>query len=310
METQESQTQSKTTAKDFFINLGAIVTLGFFVGNLISLLFTIINKVYPLTTGYNYYGSSSISFPVAALIIGFPGYILLMWLLEKGYFVEPEKRQLGIRKWLTYITLFLAGLAIAGDLVTLLYYFIDGQELTTGFIMKVLSVLVIALAIFFYYISDVRNKLNSVSRKVWVAISSVVMLSSIIWGFSVLGSPRTQQLLKYDEQKASDLQNIENSVQSFYSLKGILPNDFTELEAQNYYLNTIDSQTKKSYEYQKTSDTTYNLCAEFNKELTNKGYPTRSVIYEGFTWTHPAGYHCFSKTINPNSYFKPAPAYQ
>jgi len=91
METQESQTQSKTTAKDFFINLGAIVALGFFVGNLISLLFTIINKAYPLTTGYDYYGSSSISFPVAALIIFFPVYLLLMWLLERGYAQEPEK---------------------------------------------------------------------------------------------------------------------------------------------------------------------------------------------------------------------------
>jgi len=195
-------------------------------------------------------------------------------------------------------------------LVTILYYFLDGRDITTGFLLKILSVLIIALSIFFYYISDAMGKLDSRSRKVWMIVSAIMILACIIWGFSVLGSPRTQQLLKYDEQKASDLQNIENSVQGFYSLKGILPNDFTELEAQNYYLNTIDSQTKKSYEYQKTSDTTYNLCAEFNKELTNKGYPTRSVIYEGFTWTHPASYYCFSKTINPNSYFKPAPAYQ
>ena len=195
------ETQTKTSAKDFFINLGAIVALGFFVGNLISLLFTIINKAYPLTTGYNYYGSSSISFPVAALIIIFPVYILLMWFLERGYISEPEKRSVGIRKWLTYITLFISGFALAGDLVTVLYYFIDGRDITAGFLLKVLSVLVISLSIFFYYISDVTGKSNGKSRKIWVAVSAIVIILCIVWGFSVLGSPRTQQLLKYDEQK-------------------------------------------------------------------------------------------------------------
>jgi hypothetical protein len=38
----------KETAGDFFINLGAIIVLGFFVGNLISLLFTIISPPHNL----------------------------------------------------------------------------------------------------------------------------------------------------------------------------------------------------------------------------------------------------------------------
>ena len=192
------ETQTKTSAKDFFINLGAIVALGVFVGNLISLLFTVINKAYPTTTSYSYsyYGSYSISWPVASLIIVFPIYILLMWLMEREYTKEPEKRYVGIRKWLTYITLFLAGFATTGDLITVLYYFIDGQEMTTGFIMKVLSVLVVALAVFFYYISDIMGKLNVMSRKVWTLVSLLIIAGVIVWGFSVLGSPRTQQLLK------------------------------------------------------------------------------------------------------------------
>jgi len=301
------ETQTKTSAKDFFINLGAIVALGVFIGNLISLLFTIINKAYPLTTGYNYYGSYSISFPVASLIIFFPIYILLMWLLERGYFTEPEKRHVGIRKWLTYITLFLAGLALAGDLVTVLYYFIDGRDITTGFILKALSVLVIALSVFFYYIYDVLGKTNSASRKIWTVVSAVVILACIVWGFSVLGSPRTQQLLKYDEQKVVDLQNIQNSIQNFYSAKGVLPKDFTELSTQNYYINSIDSQTQKLYEYIKTGNTTYNLCAEFNKEFDP--YPTRSMMvgYGETIWTHQAGRVCFTQTINPNIYSRPTP---
>jgi len=298
----------RASAKDFFINLGAVVALGFFVGNLINLLFTIINKSFPLTTGSGYYESSSISFPVASLIIFFPVYVLLMYLLEKGYALEPEKRSVGIRKWLTYITLFISGFALAGDLVTVLYYFIDGRDITIGFILKALSILIISLSIFFYYISDVTGKLSVKSRKIWMVISGGVIILCIIWGFSVLGSPRTQQLLKYDQQKINDLQNIENSIQNFYSTKGVLPSSFDELLTQNYYVNTIDSQTQKPYEYQKTGNLTYNLCAEFNKDSKDNGMDTSTPVFDNYkniSWAHRAGYYCFSETINPNLYSKP-----
>jgi len=303
------ETQIKTSggAKDFFINLGAIIALGTVVGNLINILFTIIEKAYPATTGYNYYSSYSISWPVSTLIIFFPIYILLMWLLERSYSVFPENRNTGIRKWLTYITLFFTGLAIAIDLVTVLYRFIDGQELTTGFILKVLSVLIVALAIFFYYISDVMGKLNSVSRKVWTGVSLVIILGSIIWGFSVLGSPRAQQLLKYDQQKVSDLQNINNQITSYYTNnKGSLPKTLEEMANGNYYVYQSDPQTQKPYEYVKTTETTYNLCADFNKasDNTNTLTPYSYPYGEVTTWTHPAGHYCFAQTVkNPN---KPA----
>src|ERR1035437_968397 len=172
------ETQTKTSAKDFFINLGAIVALYVTVVSLLNLLFTVINNAYP-QIGYTYYGSQSISMPVATLIIFFPLFILLMWLMERSYVVEPEKKNLGVRRWLTYITLFVAGLTLAGDLVTVIYYFIDGQELTTGFLLKILSVFVVILVVFLNYISDIRNRLTSMSRKVWLDISLVLILGSI-----------------------------------------------------------------------------------------------------------------------------------
>ncbi|MFA6177915.1 MAG: DUF5671 domain-containing protein [Candidatus Paceibacterota bacterium] len=303
----QNQVSSKTSAKDFFINLGAIVALGFFVGNLINLLFTIINKAFPLTTGFNFSGSSSISFPVASLIIFFPVYIFLMYLLEKDYVLEPEKRNVGIRKWLTYITLFISGFALVGDLVTVLYYFIDGQDITMGFILKALSVLIISLSIFYYYISEVRGKMNMSLQKKWALGSGIIIIACIIWGFSVLGSPRNQQLLKYDGQKVNDLQSIENSVQDFYVTKGVLPNNLDELLTQNYFVNTIDSQTQKPYEYEKTSKTTFSLCAEFNKELTKADFGAQPMIFGGNTWIHGVGRFCFNKTINPNLFSKPIP---
>lgn len=308
--------ENKTSAKDFFLNLGAIVALYTTIVSLLRLLFTIINNSYP-TVVAGYYSSitSSISFPVATLIIFFPIFILLMWLLEKVYRSEPEKKHLGVRKWLTYITLFVAGLTLAGDLVTVLYYFLDGQELTSGFLLKIISVFVVASMVFLYYISDIRNKLTSMNRKVWLGLSLFLILGSIIWGFAVLGSPRTQQLIKYDQQKMTDLQNIASQVEYYYQMKNVLPASLSDLAtSNNYYAIPTDLQNKKPYEYKKTGNSTYEICAEFNKESaknngghTQPTYSNYGLIY----WNHPAGRYCFTQTVQtvntPNSYQKDAP---
>ena len=304
------ETQTKTSsAMDFFINLGAIVAFYALVISLVNLLFTIINTVYPqIINGVNSSGSASISWPVATLVIFFPIFILLMWLLEKEYTREPERKNMGIHKWLTYITLFVSGLVVVADLITVLYYFLDGQELTTGFLLKVLVLFIVAASIFTYYISDVRDRLTPKKRILWRIIAGVIILGSIVWGFAVLGSPATQRLYKYDEQKINDLMNINNQVNSFYSVKGNLPLTLEEMANGNYYVPVVDSQTGKSYEYGKIGDTTYTLCAEFNKDSRDNNNLARPVgPFGDQSWTHPAGRYCFKETINPNIYSKPLP---
>ncbi len=297
----------KSGAKDFFINFGAVVALYISVISLLNLLFTAINTAYPkIANGYNYFGSSSISWPVATLIIFCPIFLLLMWLLEREYRADPEKQNSTIHRWLTYITLFFAGLTIAIDLITVLYYFIDGQELTTGFLLKVFVLLVVVGSIFVYYISDLRNKLTPKSRMFWRVFAGVIVIGSIVWGFSVLGSPRTQRLIKYDEQKVSDLQSIDSQIKNYYIVKENLPQTLEEVANGNYYIPQFDSQTQKPYEYEKTSKTTYNLCAEFNKAFEDK-VDVNYYPYGGLSWFHPAGRFCFEQTINPNNYNYPKP---
>jgi hypothetical protein len=309
------ESKIKTSSKDFFINLVAIVALYTTVIGLLNLLFTIINNVYPqITNGYNYYGSQTISMPVATLIIFFPVFVLLMWLMEKNYKVEAEKRHLGVRRWLTYITLFVAGLILAGDLVTVLYYFIDGQELTSGFLLKILSVFVIILTVFLYYVSDIRNKLTPSYRKIWFGVSFVIILGSIVWGFSVLGSPWTRRQINYDMEKINALENISSSVQGYYNNEGKLPqtvSDITSFNGASDYLNFTDNQTGKQYEYIKTGDTTFNVCADFNKKSTQENLTQSYVPGIINLTTHPAGHYCFKEIISktgdayPRAYLAP-----
>jgi hypothetical protein len=300
------ETQIKTSggAKDFFLNLGAIVVLYTLVVSLLNLLFNIINTIYPkITNGYDYSSSASISWPVAVLIIFFPIFIFLMWLLGKEYTAEPERKNLGIHKILTYITLFVAGLTMAIDLIVVLYYFLDGQEITTGFLLKVLMVIIVAASVFIYYISDLRDRLTMKSRMFWRVFAGVFILGSIIWGFAVIGSPATQRLIKYDEQKITDLQNINNQIINYYSTKGSLPANLTDTANGNYYIPQVDPQNQKPYEYIKTGNTTYNLCADFNKASNDNNNIARPVgSFGDQSWIHPAGRYCFQETVNLNMF--------
>lgn len=229
--------------------------------------------------------------------------------MERGYIVEPEKKHIAVRKWLTYITLFIAGLTLAGDLVTVLYFFLDGQELTAGFLLKILSVLIITAMVFAYYISDIRGKLTGTYRKIWLIVSVLLIVASIVWGFIILGSPRTQQLLKYDQQKINDLQNINNGVMTYYSIKGSIPEKLSDISTVvNYFTAPVDSQTNQSYEYILVGQSAkaYQLCATFNKESQiNKVGST--PVYNNSSWTHPAGRYCFNEAIPLNQYVKPVP---
>jgi hypothetical protein len=60
-----------------------------------------------------------------------------------------------VRRWLTYLTLFIAACVLIGDFVSLVYNVLGG-ELTVRFVLKVLTVGIIAGTVFWYYLSELR----------------------------------------------------------------------------------------------------------------------------------------------------------
>jgi hypothetical protein len=308
--------QSKASAKDFFLHLGAIVGLYTVAVSFINLLFKIINKAFP-TVGQNIYawgGGSEISLPIATLIVFFPIFVILSRLVHKIYIENPAKKDLGIRKWLTYITLFVAGIALASDLVTVLYKFLDGQDLTAAFLLKALVVLLVAGAIFWFYIQDIRDKVSARNRKVWSISVGLIIVASMILGFSVLGSPQSQRLVRLDNQKIQDLQNIQQQVISYWQMNGALPTSLSDISSSlQYVVIPKDPQSQTTYEYNKTDTMNFEICAEFNKENletnikygSDIGMPSiggKSDYLQNNNWNHSAGRICFPRVINPEIY--------
>ena len=70
---------------------------------------------------------------------------------------EPAKRASAIRRWLTYLTTFIASGCLIGDVIALVNNVLGG-ELTVRFLLKVLTVGVIASAAFWYYLTDIRRE--------------------------------------------------------------------------------------------------------------------------------------------------------
>src|SRR5690606_27640439 len=97
------------------------------------------------------YTSQAMRWSVASLVIAFPVFLYLSWLMGRAIRREPMKRASRVRKWLTYLTLFIAASVLVGDLITLLYNFLGG-ELGLRFMLKVLTVGVIAGTVFVYYL--------------------------------------------------------------------------------------------------------------------------------------------------------------
>ena len=304
----------KLTPKDFFLNVAAMAALYVSVISFIALLFQYIDTLFPKDiNGFQDPYSSGISFARAALIIVFPAYIFFTRVLNEDIRKNPEKRDLGIHKWLIFITLFIAGITIVVDLIILLHTFFSGQELTVGFLLKVFVVLIILGGVFWYYAQSLKGiwqREEKLSKAIG-GVVAVLVLVSIISGFFIMGSPHSNRLVRIDFEKVQDLQSIQWQIVRFWQEKEVLPQTLSELEDPlvGFTLST-DPQTGESYGYDVIGERTFELCAVFNRpnrdteRLVRPGLD-RSTIFYGFddaNWQHGEGETCFERTIDPDRF--------
>jgi hypothetical protein len=305
------KTSPSFSPKDFFLWLGAMVALYVSVGSFITLVFQYINVLFPdaLMRGYDPY-SSSIRFAIASLIIIFPVYLWITRILGSDLRKNPSKREYGFRKWLIYITLFVAGVSIVADLVTLVNFFLNG-DITARFILKVLTVLVVAGVVFFYYLADLRGrweKEEGTAKNIGIG-AGLIVLVSVIAGFFIIGSPMTARDIRFDQQRVSDLQSIQWQLVQYWQSKTTLPDDITQLnDSIQGFVVPVDPETSAAYEYQKTASTTFALCATFAQSSTapadTVSKEVQPIAYNGTpdNWDHGSGRQCFTRTIDPDRY--------
>ena len=146
--------------REAFLYLVLFATLYLSAWHLGSLLFDLINAAIPDPADQRFQAGmrdDSMRFSVASLVIAFPIYLFVARLLARELARNPVKRLSAVRRWLTYLTLFLAVTVLVCDLIALVHSLLGG-DLTLRFVLKVLVVGAIAGGIFGFYLADLRRE--------------------------------------------------------------------------------------------------------------------------------------------------------
>jgi hypothetical protein len=301
----------KTTPKDFFLWAGAMVALFGSIGAFLSLVFDYVNYVFP--DALNLYASdpyqNGAAYEMSSFIILGALCLVLLRVIHRSIEKDPTRAEVWVRRWALYLTLFVAGAAITIDLIVLLTTFLNGEELTARFLLKVLLVLFVAAAGFMHFLADLwgywtQNPKLSM-RVTWgIGVLAVVTIAA---GFLILGTPQHARLVRFDQQRISDLQQIQSQVVSYWQAKQKLPQLLADMnDALSYNVMPTDPGGGQ-YEYRATGSTSFELCATFSAAGQSYGpttpYP-RAILPTGVNdnWQHDAGHTCFTRTIDPELY--------
>jgi hypothetical protein len=307
----------KTTPKDFFLWAGAVVAFYWTVIAYIYLVFDYINYAFP--NALTYYPSDpyqgGISYEMASIIVLLPLYMFLMRIIRGDISRDPSRKEIWVRRWALILTLFVAGITMAVDLITLLTTFLNGETLTLAFLLKVLVIFLIAAGVFMHFIADLRGYWETFpERRNWVRIGvAILAVVTIAAGFFIVGTPAQARLARFDAQKINDLQNIQSQVVSYWQAKQKLPVVLNDLNnSLNYGPLPMDAQTGQPYGYQATGALSFKLCAVFNAQSrANQGAtyaqpmaitPAGGKLSVPDNWQHAAGQVCFDRTIDPSFY--------
>ena len=314
----------KSSPRDVFVYILGTVALYLSAFSAILLLLSYVDILLPDPLRGDYFDPrGEIRWFLAMLIVIFPVYLWTSRFIRRDVARDPAKGDIRVRKWLIHLTLFLAALLIIGDLVGLIFNFLEG-DLTTQFILKVCAVLAVAAAIFWYYLMDLRTKAAPFTAQargiVYGLIACVAVI--VVSGFFMAGSPFRQRLVRFDSQKLSHLQDIQWQVVNYWQKKQALPAALDDLRDDIAgYAPSKDPQSGNAYEYRATGALSFELCAEFNLPSSGGSVGERTTpkpIYGPMgpqaaeSWDHEVGRACFSRTIDPELYRleKPVPERQ
>lgn len=295
-------------AREAFLHLVAFAALYTAVFACVNLVFSLINLTWPDVAVTQYAASrveferSAIRWAIAALVVSCPALVWLSAMLLGEMRAAPDRVRSPIRRWLTYLTLFLAAVAIGVDLMTLIWSLLGG-EMSLRFLLKVLTVLVVAGAGFFYYFVSLRMSPEELGRtpmhKAYGWVAALASAALVAGGIAMTGSPGVERVRQLDARRVDDVRLIQREAMRLSYGPGWtdptvpltqtapLPASLDDIarQAVNVRPRIADPATGQPYEYRVTGPTTFEVCAVF-------GQPRDEV--RDVAWNHGAGRHCWN----------------
>lgn len=145
------------SAREAFLYGMMFLALAMTAWNITTLGFELIELWLPdVTDKYSRYSAASVRWSISVLVVFFPLFLVMNSRAQRAAHADPGKRRSAVRKWFGYITLFLAAIALLGDLIAVIYALLSG-DLTARFIAKAALVALTAGLIFLYFRGEMEE---------------------------------------------------------------------------------------------------------------------------------------------------------
>ncbi len=312
MTTTTTPTKHVSNSRDFFLYLLMLITLVMATTSLLNTVFEFVNRLIPdAIHGNTGVSLSTIRDSLSVLIVSFPIFMGLAWFLRKDVVANPEKKELGVRKFALYFTIFVSAIVLMIDVIVLFNNFFDG-ELTANIFTKIAMVLVVMGGVMAYFFREVKREITSRPSRVLAWSVSAAVLAVVVLSFVIFGSPFKQRQLRIDTERIGSLSWIQQEVINYWTNSKKLPTELAQLENDiTGFRVPRDNVTNLPFEYRKIDEKSFELCGVF--DLPSEGLDVYSVPYyavypqgENY-WKHEAGRQCFTRKVH-SLYVSPTPA--
>lgn len=289
------------TPKNFALQLGALVALYATIISVTTLFFGVITIAFPDPT-VDYYRTESttdtIRFAIASLVVVFPIYL---WLTRRVNQIRrnDQSTYFTLTKWLIYGSLLIGGGVLAGDLVTVIYGFLNG-ELTTRFILKATVLALVVGHAFYYYLKDAQGYWQSHEKESirFGMGAAAVVVAALVSGFYNSETPKEVRGSKLDTIQVGHLQDMQWRIEEYYRMHESLPATLNDIYRESEI--PTPPEGRSEYTYKPSDDVLYELCAVFAEDsATNDSAHMRPVMLsKNYNWSHGTGEWCFERVID------------
>ena len=267
-----------SSPRDAFLHIVAMVSLynaAFAVG---AVLFVLIARWLPLPLDREFAGKSTLRWAVATLVVALPILALVHRAIAHDVQRNPIARLTPIYRLLAYLTLLVTALVMAGDLVCVVIWFLQGDA-TLRFLLRAAVVLLIAGGVYLWYSSDLKREESLTGsagrtlpppppwRDLLARCGGGVAVACLTVAFVLLGNPLEARRLRLDEQRVDDLRAIQRAIENYHVRHAQLPETLGKLRTDpgTFVGNLVDPVTGIPYGYRATAERTYELTASFDR---------------------------------------------
>lgn len=243
----------------------------------------VVSRLFPgeSTGAYDSWQYRNIGRTVATLLVSLPIALVFGSLLNRELRLGRLSLESRLRAWMIYIILAVTLFSFIQGLYGIVASYFDGTITTMGFLNNLYIVLLDGM-ILGYFGSDITRKTPN-TLTLPMTLCSLGFITTVLATLGVViattDSPDHVRKMRHDSEVAGLFGNASESINTFTERKGHMPSSWADVARSDV---PLSDKTPEYFEYKKTGDKTYELCAtfHFDSEKTPREYRQAGQFYK------------------------------